>query len=157
MFCGDEAQEAKRERERLREEIARDKELRKANKGVLPSVLGVDGYNPSIVHTPAPAAAEGTADKTPPPPGVPQPDKIDPAIATIMKYRTAGDGGAALKLLITFVKNVVENPSEPKYKSINMESKAFKAKLGSLVGPVTMLKALGFSPTDDNKLQLSDE
>ena len=38
---------AKMERERLRAEIARDKEARRANKGVLPSVLGVDGYNPS--------------------------------------------------------------------------------------------------------------
>ena len=35
------------ERERLRAEIARDKEARRSNKGVLPSVLGVDGYNPS--------------------------------------------------------------------------------------------------------------
>jgi hypothetical protein len=34
----------------LRAEIALDKERRKANKGVLPSVLGVDGYNPSIVQ-----------------------------------------------------------------------------------------------------------
>ena len=31
----------------MRAEIARDKEARRANKGVLPSVLGVDGYNPS--------------------------------------------------------------------------------------------------------------
>ena len=36
-------QDIAKERQRLRAEIARDKELRKANKGVLPSVLGVDG------------------------------------------------------------------------------------------------------------------
>ena len=36
-------QDMAKERLRLRAEIARDKELRKANKGVLPSVLGVDG------------------------------------------------------------------------------------------------------------------
>ena len=43
-------QDAEKERLRLRAEIARDKEARKLNKGVLPSVLGVDGYNPSIVQ-----------------------------------------------------------------------------------------------------------
>jgi len=42
--------EAEKERLRLRAEIARDKEARKANKGVLPSVLGVAGYNPSAIQ-----------------------------------------------------------------------------------------------------------
>jgi hypothetical protein len=31
-----------------------------------------------------------------------------------MRYRTGGDGGAALKLLLTFVRNVADNPTEPK-------------------------------------------
>lgn len=44
----------------MRAEIARDKEARKANKGVLPSVLGVDGYNPSIVQYNQPMQASTT-------------------------------------------------------------------------------------------------
>ena len=40
--------------------------------------------------------------------------RVDQAISTIMKYRTAGDGGQALKLLLTFVKNIAENPEETK-------------------------------------------
>ena len=44
----------------MRAEIARDKEARKANKGVLPSVLGVDGYNPSIVQYNQPMPASTT-------------------------------------------------------------------------------------------------
>jgi hypothetical protein len=42
-------------------------------------------------------------------------EKIDAAILTIMKYRTANVGGDALKLLLTFVKNVNDNPTDPKY------------------------------------------
>lgn len=40
--------------------------------------------------------------------------KIDVAIQLICKHRTGGDGGNALKLLITFVKNIVENSDEIK-------------------------------------------
>ena len=40
--------------------------------------------------------------------------KIDSAIATISRYRTAGDGGQALKLLLTFAQNVSEFPDEVK-------------------------------------------
>lgn len=41
-------------------------------------------------------------------------ERVEQLIKTIMRYRTGGDGGQALKLLLTFVKNVVDNPSEPK-------------------------------------------
>lgn len=153
-----EKEEIAKERERLRAEIARDKEIRKANKGVLPSVLGVEGYNPSIIQydaaakgtappvapttnsvpakrssEPEPAAkktetapavatkpqstssgAVKTARKDETPSSQSPEEKIDSAIGTISRYRTGGDGGQALKLLVTFVKNIVENPDEPK-------------------------------------------
>jgi len=147
-------QDAAKERLRLRAEIAADKERRRANNGVLPSVLGVDGYNPSIIQydvpatgtaaaapapamepasvpakrvsevsvspTPAPAAAKVPPTKKATPASAaavstqtPE-QRIDNAIQTIMRYRTGGDGGAALKLLLTFVRNVAENPTELK-------------------------------------------
>lgn len=151
-------QDQERERQRLRAEIAADKERRKANKGVLPSVLGVDGYNPSIIQydvpssasTPAAAAAPSAvpakrvSESVSPSPSAsasaapvasskppakkaatsastasnasPQTaeQKVDGAIQTLLRYRTGGDGGQALKLLLTFVKNVAENPTELK-------------------------------------------
>jgi len=150
-----EKEDAAKERQRLRAEIARDKEIRKKNKGVLPSVLGVDGYNPSIIQydqpvaegaAPPPAADSASSSSgsagaaaTPAPapvakkassssssssaPAVPVADTTDPAvlaqrvdsaIQTVMRYRTGGDGGNALKLLHLFVKNLAENPEEPK-------------------------------------------
>lgn len=205
-----EKKEALRERERLRAEIARDKEMRKKNKGVLPSVLGVDGYNPaagndasavankSLDDAPsAPSAAPPAAAAAAAPPAAAVPakrpssdsssgaaakqttatkkatgssssssggggggasmdpkQKVDAAIATIMKYRTAGDGGNALKLLLTFTNNIYANPTEPKYRSVNPESGPFKAKLASLVGPLSLLKAVGFEKNEeDGKLK----
>eukprot|EP01034_Spumella_vulgaris_P022401 gene22401-28523_t len=193
-----EKDDANNERNRLRAEIARDKELRKLNKGVLPSVLGVDGYNPSAIqysvpngteggeHPPAaPTAAAATA-KPSTTTSAPAPvakssssssapastpskkaiaaaaaaesldpaQKVDNAIAMIARYRTGGDGGAALKLLLTFVKNIVDSPAEAKFRSINTEGAAFKSRLMPLVGPMILLRAVGFEKSEeDGKLK----
>lgn len=178
-----EKEDSNKERLRLKAEIARDKEIRKLNAGVIPSVLGVDGYNPSAIQYDTPASAPASAaasapsaapiapavsapapvrtaapKKTssaavsPPPEGCPE-DRIDQAIATISRYRTGGDGGQALKLLLTFVRNVVEHPAEAKYRAINPDSAAFKAKLASLVGPMALLRALGFEKDEEGKLR----
>jgi hypothetical protein len=81
--------------------------------------------------------------------------KIDVSIQTLLKYRTANDGGNAIKLLLTFVKNIHDNPLEMKYRSINTEGNAFKTKLSPLVGPMMILKALGFVPEEgEGKLKL---
>lgn len=45
---------------------------------------------------------------------IPAEKRIDTAITLIMKYRLGGDGGNALKLLITFLKNIAEHPDDPK-------------------------------------------
>jgi hypothetical protein len=199
-----EKQDATKERERLRAQIAADKEARRANKGMLPSVLGVDGYNPSIgvdkktqlaaaaaaaeasasgavgaapstaddgadaaaaaaaappikaavssAELAAASAAAATATAAAGPPG----PRVDQALSTILRYRTGGDGGAALKLLLTMVRNVADKPNEAKYRSINSEGNAFKTKLAHLVGPANMLRALGFYKTDDGYFRLDD-
>ena len=175
--------DAAAEKKRLLEEIKRDKAIRAANKGVLPSVLGVDGYNPSAVQfdrgvegvpdgepattsAPAAAAAAAAAAPTGPPktgaivPGaaITDPVKaIDGAISTISRHRTSGDGGNALKLLITFVGNIHKNPTEAKYRSINTEGNAFKSKLAGITGSVQLLRALGFEKTDDGKMKLEGD
>ena len=173
--------------------------MRRKNKGMLPSVLGVDGYNPAaggdesvvaqksgaaaaptaaaaVVKTsaddaaavpakrPSADAASGaakitTATKKPASAAAAAPvtdpkQRIDSAIGTLMKYRTGGDGGNALKLLLTFCKNIDSNPTETKFRSVNPESGPFKAKLAPLVGPVSLLKAVGFEKSEeDGKLK----
>ena len=122
--------------------------MRRANKGVLPSVLGVDGYNPSVGAkadpdaAPAEAAAVATATVAAPTPSASAAapvlrsstapagpasmtansketrelalQKIDAALGTISRYRTGGDGGQALKMLILYVQNIAQNPAEAK-------------------------------------------
>lgn len=171
-----EKEEEAKERARLRAEIARDKELRRKNNGVLPSVLGVEGYNPPIIQynqpageaapatgAPAPSSSSTTTPKpavasaaaaAPAAADVSPEAKIEQAIGMISRYRTGGDGGQALKLLLTFVKNIVEHPDDPKYRSINPESAAFKSKLASLVGPSQFFKYAGFERDNfDGKLK----
>ena len=43
-----------------------------------------------------------------------------------------------------------------RYRSINTESNAFKSKLAPLVGPVLMLKALGFIKNEDEGMFVLD-
>ncbi len=48
----------------------------------------------------------------------------------------------------------VPSPAAGRYRSINTESAAFRGKLQSLVGPATLLKALGFEKNEeDGKLK----
>ncbi|CAM9659105.1 unnamed protein product [Ectocarpus fasciculatus] len=140
-----EKEDEKKERERLRAEIARDKEMRRANKGVLPSVLGVDGYNPSIGAKADPNAAP--SDST----AASALQKVDAALGTVSRYRTGGDGGQVLKMLSLYVQNIAQKPTEAKYQTINMESKAFKSKVAPFVGPMQLFKALGFVKLDDEQ------
>jgi thiol-disulfide isomerase/thioredoxin len=140
-----EKEDARRERERIRAELAKDKAERQANKGRLSSKLGVEGYHPDAIQYDV----------------GPEPDdqhhhkklhastvKIDDYIKMVSGYRAAGDGGNCLKVLIAYVGNVVKNPDEQKFKSINMENKAFKFKVKPLKGAKALLEAVGFEPNE---------
>lgn len=151
----------KRERERLRAELARDKLERQKNKGKLKSALGADGYNPSIIQydddkdqdneaTSAAAKKKIKAD----------PSKIDSYIEKVSSYRAGGDGGKCLKILLAYVSNVVNNPDEAKFRTINMENQAFKSKVKPFVGAKPLLMAVGFQKPEgigNEVLVLSDD
>lgn len=137
----------KKERERLRAELARDKAERMANKGKLGSRLGVEGYKPDGVQY------DKTDDEEPIPDVIVEQKKprfqastakIDEYIAKVSSYRAGGDGGKCLKVLLAYVGNVVDNPAEDKFKTINMENKVFKTKVKPFVGAKQLLMAVGF-------------
>lgn len=146
----------RKERERIRAELAKDKAERVANKGKLSSKLGVDGYNPDGIQY---DVDTDTA--------APQPDskqkksganvaKIDDYIKKVSSYRAGGDGGKCLKILLAYIRNVVDNPDETKFKTINTDNKVYRLRVKSLIGSKSLLLAVGFQPQDD-KLVLSPD
>ena len=157
-----------KERLRLREELARDRAERAAHKGKLSSRLGVDGYKPDGIQYDVPVGAgdDGGADNTaaveqqPNRPKKPKADagKIDEYISKVSSYKAGGDGGVCLKVLKTYIGNVVDKPEEEKFKTINMENKAFKTKVKPFVGAKNVLLACGFQPNESgDALVLADD
>jgi len=63
-------------------------------------------------------------------------------------------GTAFFKLLFTILKNVAENPAEPKYRTVKLANKGFHGKVGQFGGGVECMKALGFAETGDGRLEL---
>lgn len=143
-----EKQAFKKERERLRQELAKDKAERMANKGKLTSKLGKDGYKPDGIQYDQGDEEEQQEVKKPKTSAGPSVARIDEYIKKVSSYRAGGDGGKCLKVLSLYVGNVVDKPTEDKFKTINMENKAFKAKVKPFVGAKQLLMAIGFAPNN---------
>jgi hypothetical protein len=68
------------------------------------------------------------------------------------------DGGKCLKILKTYVGNVVDNPQEEKFKTVNMENKTFKSKVKPFIGSKNLLIAVGFKHNEKgDALVLEDD
>jgi hypothetical protein len=153
----------KRERMRLREEIAKDKAERQANKGKLNSRLGVDGYQPDGIQYDVDVGGGAEATDAASPAKQPKTfksdsEKIDSYIARVASYKAGGDGAKGLKVLKAYVGNVVDQPAEIKFRTINMENKAYKIKVKPLLGSKQLLLAVGFVPnTAGDAMVLGDD
>jgi len=149
-----EKEDFKAERERIRKELEQDKLERAAHKGKLASKLGIEGYKPDGIQYDAPPAHghDTTVEqsKNKPTTQTASAAKIDEYITKISSYKAGGDGGNCLKVLHTYIKNIVDNPSEEKFRSINMENKAYKGKVKPFVGSKSLLLAVGFNPNPSN-------
>lgn len=156
-----EKEAAVRERQRIRAELEKDKRERMANKGVLKSKLGVDGYNPDAIQYDVAGddtanADEGAAKK--PKKAAPSVAKMDEYITKVSSYRAGGDGGNCLKILKAYIGNIVKNPEDPKYRKINMENKAYKTKVKPFLGAKSLLLCIGFSVSEDGTaLELAED
>lgn len=140
----------KKERARLRAELEKDKAERRAHKGKLQSKLGIEGYHPDAIQYDVDVDGDDEHKTKDPVKKKPKASvaKIDEYIAKVSAYRAGGDGGKCLKILLLYIKNVVDNPDEDKFRHISMESKAFKGKVKPFVGAKSLLLALGFSPNE---------
>lgn len=146
----------RRERARIRAEIEKDKLERKAHHGKLTSKLGVDGYNPDAIQYDVDADG-GPAEHHPHKKLKANVAKIDDYITKVSSYRAGGDGGKCLKILLAYVKNVVDK-DEDKFKRIKTDNKVYKTKVKPFVGAKALLVAVGFSANESNDaLILADD
>ena len=60
-------------------------------------------------------------------------------VAEVTAGAASGDGGTAMKMLGTYLKNLAEKPEEEKYRSINAENPKFKQRIAQLIGGVALL------------------
>ena len=146
MLRKKEKEDFKKERARIRAELARDKAERAAQGGKLSSKLGVEGYHPDGIQYDLEEEGEQEQSSTPQKKKAKADvKKIDDYIEKVSSYKAGGDGGKCLKVLKAYVGNVVDNPDEEKFKTINMENKAFKTKVKPFVGAKSLLLAVGFA------------
>lgn len=61
------------------------------------------------------------------------------------------------KTIGIYTGNVVKNPTEDKFKTINMANEAFQKRVGKISGGKIILKAFGFEENlDENKMVLKE-
>jgi len=131
----------KRERERLRLELLKDKFER-----VVENAMAEGRTPPSFEEF---ARSHGTIKHHGEQPqkrraGAASPSKAaDEAILKLKQFRAGGDGLRALKTCKIYVQNALAK-DEDKYHHINMDNKAFKARISSLLGGIGLLQAAGF-------------
>jgi len=176
-----EKEDAKRERDRLRAELAKDKAERKARGGKLAGRLAAEGYNPAglsasmaqedakahaaeAAELAAKAVAAGggnssaTKNDTSFASVEERAEAVDKCIESLMKYKVGGDGGNALKVLNAYTKNLSQKPEEDKFRTIKLDNNAYKSKVATLRGGTRLLQAIGFVKDDDRGvLELSVE
>jgi UBX domain-containing protein 1/4 len=121
----------------------------------------VDGYNPDGIQYDVDVVDhDGSAGMNIPAPTKVKADvaKIDDYIKKVASYKAGGDGGKCLKVLKAYVGNVVDNPEEEKFKTINMENKVFKVKVKPFIGAKQLLHAVGFTQNEaGDALVLNDD
>jgi hypothetical protein len=138
------------EAKRLHEQVARDKAERAMEKA---ERLGLG--NPKEAYDKAYAAAIGASNPEEKSPV----ERADACLKVIDAFRVGGKGFECVKTLKKMLQNVHANPTELKFRKVNLVNETFKAKVGSVQGGTAILKAAGFdvSPDDENTLILATD
>ncbi|RQM29865.1 hypothetical protein B5M09_009304 [Aphanomyces astaci] len=135
--------EAKRERERLLKQIELDKAERRARKlAAATSLDAPERVSTTDVAAPSPGKPAATPEM-----------QMQTSIDRLSQYRVGNDGLTALKTLLVYVTNVLDKPTElDKYGKINSANPAFKKRVGSFIGGLSFLRAIGFEKDLDGDL-----
>jgi hypothetical protein len=92
---------------------------------------------------------------------VPPIDLVKQGIKTVKSLytedRQPGVAKTCFKTINVYVNNVMKDPSDPKFQSINLGNEAFQKRVGKINGGLVILKGLGFEPdVVNNKLTLKE-
>lgn len=128
-----------RDRARVKAELEKDRLERLAAKGIKPEEAAQAKEKPA---DPLKARKVSLGTKL-----------RDIIAATRNDPATPNPGTKALETANKYVENILKNPSEDKFRSINIENAAFQRLVGSKPGGMAMMEALGFQ-TVDGKLTL---
>jgi hypothetical protein len=134
------------EAKRLHEQVARDKADRAMEKA---QRLGLG--DPKEAYDKAFAAAMGTANPDEKSPV----ERADACLKVIDTFRVGGKGLECVRTIRKLLHNVQTNPSEPKYRKINLANDTVKAKIVSVQGGVALLKAAGFETAESDNFMLT--
>lgn len=71
--------------------------------------------------------------------------------------RRPGVAKTCFKTFHTFCKNIHKDPTQDKFRAINLGNEKVAARIGKISGGIAMLKGVGFSETDDGNLFMEEE
>jgi len=128
----------RRERDRLRLEMLKDKAERIAKRegaapaDLLAQIAALSGVGVQPSAAAVAAASPATAKEA-----------LTKALAGVAAFKSGGAGGIAAATLRTLVKNALEQPDNPKFRSVNLANAAIRERLVAVTGSIAFLKAAG--------------
>ena len=73
------------------------------------------------------------------------------------ELRAPGVAKTCLKTVATFIRNAKKDPSNEKFRKINLDNENVQKRVGKINGGLAILKAVGFKQADDgNYMQLAE-
>ena len=69
--------------------------------------------------------------------------------------RNPGVAKTCFKTLHVYLSNILKNPSEEKFRKINLANEAFQKRVGKVAGGLTVLKGAGFEEMGDETLLMN--
>lgn len=75
-----------------------------------------------------------------------------PLVSMILSTAPSAVIVEAMITILKYVNNVISNPDEQKYRSINMENRTFEEKISKMIGSIDFLVSIGFIPVGSTLL-----
>lgn len=148
-----EAEATRRELNRQRLELLKDKAERYTKRGeAVPAELAAQITTAARVYAGLP---DPNAEVAPKPATAQQ--AMELAVKAIAAFRTNDARGTAAATLKTLVKNVLEKPSESKFRTVNLANERIRERLAAVTGSLQFLRAAGWIKDDgEQTMTLSD-